>query len=75
MPDISFIFDGIGSSLIGAIIGALIGSPIAYKMGQKSVKQRQKAGDRGCGRFFVPPRRRIPARRGTRRGSSIRATS
>lgn len=33
MPDISFIFDGIGSSLISAIIGALIGSPIAYKMG------------------------------------------
>lgn len=45
MPDISFIFDGIGSSLISAIIGALIGSPIAYKMGQKSVKQKQTAGD------------------------------
>lgn len=45
MPDFSFLFDGIGSSVIGAVIGALISSPIAYKFGKNSVKQKQKAGD------------------------------
>ena len=47
--DFSLIFDGIGSSIIGAIIGALITAaisiPISYKMGKKSVHQKQRARD------------------------------
>lgn len=45
MSDLSFIFDGIGSSVIGAVIGALVSSPIAYKLGKNSIKQKQEARD------------------------------
>lgn len=49
MPDFAVVFDGIGSSIIGAIVGAVVSAaisiPVSYKAGQRSVKQTQKAGD------------------------------
>lgn len=43
--DLSVIFDGVGSTVIGVILTAVIAAPVSYKLGQKSVKQSQRAGD------------------------------
>lgn len=47
--DWSVVFDGIGSSVIGAIVGAVVTAaisiPVSYRAGRKSVRQSQKAGD------------------------------
>ena len=49
MFDWAVIFDGVGSSIVGAIVGsivtAVIAIPVSYKAGQSSMRQMQKAGD------------------------------
>lgn len=39
--DLSFIFDGIGSTIVGTLVGCLVG----YGAGRHSMRQKQKAGD------------------------------
>ena len=50
LNSVEWIFDGIGSTIIGAIlgliVGALSGGFIGYKIAMKNkIKQNQKAGD------------------------------
>lgn len=47
MPEwITWVFDGIGSTIFSFIAGALIGGAIGYKIGvHKNVKQKQTGGD------------------------------
>ena len=47
MPEwITWVFDGIGSTIFSLIAGALIGGAIGYKIGvHKNVKQKQTGGD------------------------------
>jgi len=47
MPEwITWVFDGIGSTIFSLIIGALIGGAIGYKIGiHKNVKQKQIGGN------------------------------
>lgn len=49
MPDWSFIFDGVGSSIIGSIVGAVVTAaisiPVSYRAGKRSITQNQKAGN------------------------------
>ena len=47
MPErITWVIDGIGSTIFSLIAGALIGGAIGYKIGvHKNVKQKQTGGD------------------------------
>lgn len=47
MPEwVTWVFDGIGSTIFSLIVGALIGGAIGYKIGvHKNVKQKQTGGD------------------------------
>ena len=47
MPEwITWVFDGIGSTIFSLIAGALIGGAVGYKIGvHKNVKQKQTGGD------------------------------
>lgn len=47
MPEwITWVFDGIGSTIFSLITGALIGGAVGYKIGvHKNVKQKQTGGD------------------------------
>ena len=47
MPEwITWVFDGIGSTIFSLIVGALIGGAIGYKIGiHKHVKQKQIGGN------------------------------
>lgn len=45
MPDLSFVFDGIGSTLIGIVLTALVAGPAGYALGRRSITQKQKARD------------------------------
>ena len=47
MPEwITWVFDGIGSTIFSLIVGALIGGAIGYKIGvDKNVKQKQIGGN------------------------------
>lgn len=47
MPEwITWVFDGIGSTIFSLIVGALIGGAVGYKIGvHKNVKQKQTGGD------------------------------
>ena len=47
MPEwITWVFDGIGSTIFSLIVGALIGGAIGYKIGiHKNIKQKQTGGD------------------------------
>lgn len=43
---ITWVFDGIGSTIFSLIAGALIGGAVGYKIGvHKNVKQKQTGGD------------------------------
>lgn len=46
---VTFLFSGIGSSIVGAITGALITAaisiPVSYQAGKRSILQKQKAGN------------------------------
>lgn len=46
MPEwITWVFDGIGSTIFSLIVGALIGGAIGYKIGiHKNIKQKQTGG-------------------------------
>lgn len=50
MPEwITWVFDGIGSTIFSLITGALIGGAVGYKIGvHKNVKQKQTGGDNVC---------------------------
>ena len=41
-----WIFDGIGTMLIGLLVGGAAGGAIGWRIGIHSVKQSQRAGDR-----------------------------
>lgn len=47
MPEwVTWVFDGIGSTIFSLIVGALIGGVVGYKIGvHKNVKQKQTGGD------------------------------
>lgn len=47
MPEwVTWVFDGIGSTIFSLIVGALIGGGVGYKIGvHKTVKQKQTGGD------------------------------
>jgi hypothetical protein len=47
MPEwVTWVFDGIGSTIFSLIVGALIGGAIGYKIGiHKNIKQKQTGGD------------------------------
>ena len=47
MPEwVTWVFDGIGSTIFSLIVGALIGGAVGYKIGvHKNVKQKQTGGD------------------------------
>ena len=47
MPEwVTWVFDGIGSTIFSLIVGALIGGAIGYKIGiHKNVKQKQIGGN------------------------------
>ena len=47
MPEwVTWIFDGIGSTIFSLIVGALIGGAVGYKIGvHKNVKQKQIGGN------------------------------
>lgn len=45
MEHFSWIFDGIGTTIISGIVGLIIGGTAGYKIGvKKSISQKQKAG-------------------------------
>ena len=46
MEWVKWIFDGIGSQIVGLIVGALLGGLIGYRIGIKNkIKQKQKGRD------------------------------
>lgn len=47
MPEwVTWVFDGIGSTIFSLIVGALIGGAIGYRIGiHKNIKQKQTGGD------------------------------
>lgn len=47
MPEwVTWVFDGIGSTIFSLIVGALIGGVVGYKIGvHKNVKKKQTGGD------------------------------
>jgi hypothetical protein len=45
MDIVAWVFDGIGTMLLGLVLGAAGGWAITYKMMKTKISQRQRAGD------------------------------
>ena len=45
MLDLAVVFEGIGSTIIGALLGAALSGPIGYHIGKRTITQRQRARD------------------------------
>lgn len=41
----SWLFDGLGTLLIGLVVGVGAGGTVGYRVGVRSVRQSQRAGD------------------------------